>query len=338
MAGSKPRIFLWDNVKAILILLVVIGHFSAQFTPESNIMTSIYLIIHIFHMPLFVFVSGLFAKSSIKKGKLQIHKVISFLILFYALKLTIFLIGIPFGSGRKFYFFTEGGIPWYMFAMAAFLCLIYILRRVSPKILFPVSIGLSLLVGFFPQELDVLCLSRILVFFPYFLLGYYMNSEKLAEFTRSPKLRIISACILAGFIVLCFAARPFLYEFRPLIGAKSTYYSLPIWPLGPFYRLVQYAFASLLSLAFISILPNRKLFFSYLGAATLPIYFLHRPILYIFMDSGFGDWLSDSFGIVGLGIFLLIAVVLTFLLSIKPIRTPFNKLMQCRYGLGKKQT
>ena len=122
MAGIKSRVFLWDNVKAILILLVVVGHFAEQFTPVSNIMNSIFLMTYTFHMPLFIFVSGLFAKSSIKKGKLQIHKVFSYLILFYALKLLNFLVGLPFGKVRKFYLFTESGIPWYMFAMAALIC------------------------------------------------------------------------------------------------------------------------------------------------------------------------------------------------------------------------
>ena len=50
------RIALWDNLKFILITLVVAGHFADQLTDYSSIYSSIYLFIYAFHMPLFILI------------------------------------------------------------------------------------------------------------------------------------------------------------------------------------------------------------------------------------------------------------------------------------------
>lgn len=235
-------------------------------------MNGLFLFIYTFHMPVFVFVSGLFSKSAIKNGRLQVNKVISYLILFYALKIFLHVIRMPFGIIKEFSFFSEASVPWYMFAMAAWICLIFLLRKVKLPILLPISIAASLAMGYLPYEQDVLCFSRVVIFFPLFLVGY---------------------------------------------------------------RLGHYALILLLGFAVICLFPNRKTFFSYIGASTLAIYFIHRPIICVLRDCGFSDWLSDSFGLIGICIFLLMGVALTFLLSIKPINIPFNNLMRQKYGLSK---
>ena len=44
----KERIVLWDNIKFILITLVVIGHLADEFTINSNAYKSIFLFIYSF--------------------------------------------------------------------------------------------------------------------------------------------------------------------------------------------------------------------------------------------------------------------------------------------------
>ena len=53
-----------DNAKFVLILLVCLGHFSrvVVVTADSPAMRSLFLFIYAFHMPLFFFLSGLFAR------------------------------------------------------------------------------------------------------------------------------------------------------------------------------------------------------------------------------------------------------------------------------------
>ena len=61
-------------------------------------------------MPLFIFLSGLFCKNTIDDGR---KTAVSF------------LVNIIFDQEAYFQLFTEGGAPWYLFAMAAFYAIFY---------------------------------------------------------------------------------------------------------------------------------------------------------------------------------------------------------------------
>ena len=64
----KQRDAYFDNVKGILILLVVIGHLIEPFYLKSKFVESLYTFIYTFHMPAFIFLSGLFFKPDLKKA------------------------------------------------------------------------------------------------------------------------------------------------------------------------------------------------------------------------------------------------------------------------------
>ena len=54
---NKERDYFFDNLKAVLIFLVVLGHFLLPIHGES-VLVVVKRLIYVFHMPLFVFVSG----------------------------------------------------------------------------------------------------------------------------------------------------------------------------------------------------------------------------------------------------------------------------------------
>ena len=65
---SEERIYYWDNLKCLLIFLVVVGHFLIPVYHDSGrSIEAVYFFIYLFHMPAFIFVSGFFAKSYLKK-------------------------------------------------------------------------------------------------------------------------------------------------------------------------------------------------------------------------------------------------------------------------------
>lgn len=74
---AKERIHFFDNLKGILIFLVVFGHYALLVHAASPAMGGVYEYIYLFHMPLFVFVSGFFAKSIVKNGRLRVEKIFS---------------------------------------------------------------------------------------------------------------------------------------------------------------------------------------------------------------------------------------------------------------------
>lgn len=72
---KENRNYTFDIIKGILIILVVIGH-SVQMTYRSTDLSywynPIFNIIYTFHMPLFIFVSGYFFKSSLKRSFIEV--------------------------------------------------------------------------------------------------------------------------------------------------------------------------------------------------------------------------------------------------------------------------
>ena len=83
---SGFRIFLFDNLKFLLMAFVVVGHFANAFIVSSDYYQSIFLFIYAFHMPLFLFLAGLFHKN-----KDIFPKVLSYLVLGFMLKIVLFL-------------------------------------------------------------------------------------------------------------------------------------------------------------------------------------------------------------------------------------------------------
>ena len=63
MEQIKNRNYLLDNLKVVLIFFVVFGHVIEYYIKDNSVLRTIYIFIYIFHMPLFVFVSGYLSKN-----------------------------------------------------------------------------------------------------------------------------------------------------------------------------------------------------------------------------------------------------------------------------------
>ena len=64
----NQRVEKWDILKFFLMFFVVLGHIADCYTLEHESMRSLYLFIYSFHMPLFIFLSGLFLRFKIKSA------------------------------------------------------------------------------------------------------------------------------------------------------------------------------------------------------------------------------------------------------------------------------
>ena len=105
----NQRIEKWDILKFGLILFVVLGHIADGYTGDSEVMRSLYLFIYVFHMPLFIFISGLFSKRTV--DELPAGKIIGYLLIYLFSKILYGLYCII-DSGRfRFSFLSTGGFP-----------------------------------------------------------------------------------------------------------------------------------------------------------------------------------------------------------------------------------
>ena len=62
---NKHRDPYWDNLKFVLICLVVLGHFLLPVKPKGQLARTAFYWIYLFHMQAFVFVSGFTSKRQV---------------------------------------------------------------------------------------------------------------------------------------------------------------------------------------------------------------------------------------------------------------------------------
>lgn len=327
----KSRIYKFDNIKFLVILLVVVGHTIENFVDKSDMFKSLFIFIYSFHMPLFIFISGLFQKRFDDNNKLKINKIAYFLTLGFALKTIMYGINIYKGNSPKYNFFGGSSIEWFLFVLAMFMVTAYLCRKVNPAIMLSVSFLISLVSGYFDFIDDTLYLSRYFVFLPMYLIGYYLTPQKVQKLTDHIAVRISGIVVLITYFVLCFRKLNLIYQLRRLFTGKNPFSTLPFENCSFEHRLLCFCISAVLCIAVISIIPDIKIpILSNMGANTLAVYFLHNPILHLLRTTplfavmlNLGDPL---YKIVMLTFGVLLGLVLSLNIFMKPFAL-LQKLM-----------
>ncbi len=319
---EKQRIYLFDNLKFFLIITVVIGHFADSII-EYPSFKSLFLFIYSFHMPLFIYISGVFHKN-----KKTLEKVLIYTLLGYLLKIAIFFTKIISGTETKFQFFTEQGIPWFMFALAAFTLMSYLLRNINKRFVLLFALFLGCIVNYDASIGDFLYLSRIIVFFPFYHLGTMTKVETLRKMNYKKSNKLAGVIIIIIWTLACTVFLDFTYNLRPLLTARNPFPET-LYPFGGLVRLFCYVLIFALNFAFISITPDKKIpFWTKFGPRTMQVYFWHRPILYTIEKLEIPSILCIS--TVGKLIFIGSSVLLSFILSAKIFGFPTAPILGLR--------
>lgn len=310
------------------MISVVVGHFVNQY-PDSSFMRSMSIIIYSYHMPLFIFVAGLLQKKWTRERPFRWDKPIYYIILGYLLKILIYAIKVAFGQEAVFSLFTDTGIPWYMFAMAAYMVIAYGIRKWNAKACLLVSVILALLAGYVVEIGSFLYLSRILVFFPFYYAGYLLDSETVLAFARRRWVRITAVFVILIGLFVSFYWIDDIFSIIRMFTGRNAYALIRTFHCGWRQRLLCYGITVAVSLAIISLIPDKRLALAEaVGKNTLQIYFWHRLILYIMMFSGFCDAIRESCGGYWIPVYLMIAILLTFLLAPDCFGWPLKKIKE----------
>lgn len=116
-----------DGIKLLLIVLVVIGHCIEPSRYNNTISGSLYSVIYLFHMPLFVFLSSYFAKvNSFKEWR---EKGIRFIETFLVIMIPQFLF---FRSWHVFLNPENSG--WYLMSLLWWYGIVLFIKRVLPNL------------------------------------------------------------------------------------------------------------------------------------------------------------------------------------------------------------
>ena len=174
------RIAKWDNMKFILIYFVVLGHLIGILKSDSFFLRGLYFFIYTFHMPAFLFLSGLFSKKTVDERRFE--KVFPYLVLYLFMKLFRFLLHfLTTGKASGIGLFTETGVPW--FALTLFFCylLTMAVSRINRKYLLTVAVLTGIMAGYDTSLNGFLSGMRLLTLYPFFLAGYCTPIQKLRQ-------------------------------------------------------------------------------------------------------------------------------------------------------------
>lgn len=260
----KQRNPYWDTLKAMLIVLVVLGHTG---TAMGNKWLSV---IYAFHMPLFIFISGYFSKkqplSLLGGGNKRL------ILLFLIFNTAYLVLEIAFGGGISLHRLLSPAFAlWYILSLIYWRVILQLLpqRLLDNRILVLIfSFMVSLGAGFVPIGSE-LSFQRAFTFFPFFMMGYYARQDGWVERLRTLN-RIPFVIILFGLLAICYYSLPVFYSNIP-------YESLA--DLGM--RAMQLIIALILCIALLNVMPAKLGRFTDIGRYTLLIYLLHPPIIKI---------------------------------------------------------
>lgn len=324
-SGGYQRVAYWDNVKFALIVLVVVEHMYTTYR-GSEIIEALIFFISFFHMPLFIFVSGLFHSNKNLK-----ERVVSLLLLRFVYKIILFIV-----SNEPMTFFSESKIPWFLCTIAFCSIITYFIKDMNKTGLLIMSIILGCMLGYDEVTANTGTISRTIGWYPFYLLGSMVDNEKIIHLIKRRRINIIGVLTIMSFGLVCLlyrddAGNTIFKYFNAILPCIS--YSRLGFSYNGMHKFLYYICVCMVSFGFLCLIPNKDLgIITKFGRRTIQVYFWHLPIRNILINIGVIE--SLSYSIWGRILILLLGIALSFILSIKFFSFPTDQVL----GLAKKKT
>lgn len=275
---NMNRVYLWDNLKILLITFVVIHHASIPYVviKGQHWTEVLYMVIMPYTMSTFTIISGYWFKTRSLSDLIKRFLFPCLLIVFLIYGIRSF---IPIESASKYY-------PWRLDIMW-YLWVLFVYYLITPKLLhfginklLMASVLLSLLAGCISYIDGAFALSRMIGFYPFFLLGVKLRRfGKFEEFISNRGLVVLARFVFV--ITLALYMLAFLYE-RSIHTYTTFSHSYDVYWYGIVVRFLTYIVCTVLSISLILSMPNKQYWFTKYGSRSLTPYILHPLLLYIF--------------------------------------------------------
>ena len=334
----RERIYKFDNAKIFLIFLVVLGHCVELYIDKYSAANKIFIFIYSFHMPFFIFITGLFQKKTINYKNFPFKKILYYIYLTILMMIMLTMIDLFFGEEVSFSLLSGSIIYWYLIVITVYLLLVPILNKLNFKYTFILSILLGLAIGYDVNIGDYLYLSRIIVFFPFFYLGYYFSDKKelLIKITEKKFLKLIGIIIVVIYIYICYSKISLIYQLRGIFTGRNSYKILTqIKDCSYLHRLLAYFISSIIGFSFLCIIPNKKIkIITNLGKRTLQVYVFHQVLILLLKNIGVFDTIEKAFSTKFIYILMLISMIITMFFSILFFKNILDKLYTNLFKVG----
>ena len=306
---AQKRDLFWDSLKFNLIFLVVLGHFLELHLLQHSDGRVLYNMIYLFHMPLFVFISGRFSiirdRGKYLKG---IKRLLKLFLIFHGLQFLIFwLTGL---ESNPWHILSTTFAMWYLLSLVWWRLMLWLIPEQwleEHKGLFlGVSIAVAMVIGLVPLDKQ-LAFQATLSYLPFFLLGYYSKDIDLKRMLRKIPWWVAASVIVLTFIIV------YVWFNKPLhdLYFNTTYWASGYWHLKErvLTRPILMVVATILGICVMRVSPSAEWMGKY-GRNTLYIYLGHVFVRLILIKLINHHYLSDR-----LYAIILYAVVVTALLA-----------------------
>ncbi|HLR85750.1 MAG TPA: acyltransferase family protein [Nocardioidaceae bacterium] len=315
-----------DNARYWMMLLVVVGHFLTPLL-ELDDARGIYRFIYLFHMPVFILISGYTSKNYTGTPR-QIRRTISTLVVPYLL--------VEAGLEAFEAWLAQEPLNWHILEpdwLTWFIAALFVWRLSTPiwrAIRWPIPVAIACsLVGGLATVSDVLAIPQIIGFLPFYVIGLNLKREHFDRL-RTWKIQVPAVAVLATTAYVC------------LLEPKDWLISWLYWRDGyseaPLYasaldgmqnRAGLLLLGLVLVAAVLAIVPRRQAWYSKMGQRTLYCYLLHGfVILWLTYYGAFDYMLAHEQ--VGMWLLVIAALVLAHLLMSRVVAEGFRPLFEPR--------
>ncbi|MEO5874556.1 MAG: acyltransferase family protein [Streptosporangiaceae bacterium] len=323
-APAQPRLRdpFFDNAKFLAILLVVVGH-ALEPVRDVHLAMSVYVFVYLFHMPLFIMITGYFSRSFTRATD-RTRKLVATLAAPYLIFQVAYLAYERlFGDHDiRLQLFDPYGLMWFLVAVLLWRVSTPFWQRVRWPLAIAVALSLHSSVYGLP---DVLNLHNVVGLMPFYVLGLMLRPEHF-ELLRRTSVRVGAAIVLL-------AAAGWSWRYgrafdRGWLYWGGTYRDHQVGvPQGMLMLTGMLLAGAVLALAVLTLVPRRRAWFTELGANTMYVYLLHWFFVRTARHQGWYDpqWLHT---VLGTGLVVTVSAALGALLSTAAVRRTFRRLVE----------
>jgi len=308
-----------DNVKMVLVTIVVMGHMIVLVPPSAQ-QSRVYDFIYYFHIPAFVLITGYLSKS-FRYSRRHLWALLTTLVVPYFVFSWLMVQFRHHVGGEPLLdpIWTNPRWPmWYLAATVMWRLATPVLRW--HWLMIPAAVAASLLFGMTNQEF--FDLNRTVGLLPFFVIGLHLQADQLAVARR----RGMWLLGLLGVVGLWQLTK----HTDDLWSTQFLYYRASYTELGAtdaegmWIRARLIGVALLASAAAFTLMPRGRSFLTRMGIWTLVVYLCHGFVVRYLEYRGYEDQMPADHPWVAIGITLAVAICLALFIAWEPVARTLN--------------
>lgn len=313
-----------DNARLVAAVLIVVMHLTSPVVDDSSLLRFLDDATWPLRVPLYALLAGYFSSTTPLDRRRAVSLVRNIGLVYLLFDLLASVHKWLLGSGFGYDPLRPSFALWFLLALFMWRLLLPLVVHVRGIV--PLSFLVALGAGLIPTIGAEASLSRMLCFFPVFLVGSRLRTAGLRETLSGPWRRAAALVVLGGW-----AAAAYLLE--DVLVAR--WFSMRA-PYRDGHELVDAVarggillLGTAAALAMLALVPRRRLpLVTYLGAGSMYIYLLHPFVVRHAVRSGYYGTVDSRTDVL---VLLLGATVVGVLLATPPVRRLARPLVQPRW-------